>query len=67
MKPIPTEDIEHFMQEHIQGAQAAIVVDGSADELIAQLLAAGWTWADRPSVHCAGKRVRYLHLPEERR
>lgn len=58
-----SDELAHFTAEHMQGADAAIVVDGSADELIARLLAEGWTWDERPSVTCAGKRVHYLRAP----
>ncbi len=43
-------------------AKAAIVVDGNADEVIAGLLAAGWTLSDRAEL-IAGKRIRYLRTP----
>jgi hypothetical protein len=58
-----TSDLDHFISEHLKDAQAVLVVDGSANEVIAQLLATGWIWADRPTVHCTGKRVRYLQAP----
>lgn len=60
-----TDNLEHFVTEHLADTQAALVVDGSADKIITRLLAEGWTWADRPTVHCTGKRVRYLHPPKE--
>lgn len=44
---------------------AAIVQDGSADETVATLLAAGWTWDERPTEFLAGKRLRYLRAPGE--
>jgi hypothetical protein len=44
-------------------AKAAIVVDGSADEIVARLLAAGWTMDERVD-HVAGKRIRFLRTPE---
>jgi hypothetical protein len=58
-------DLNHFVQEHVDGCSAALVVDGNADEIITRLLAEGWTLVDRPSVHCAGKRVRYLQPPTD--
>jgi hypothetical protein len=47
---------------HCTQADAAIVVDGSADELLAEMLAAGWTW-DGTAEYMLGKRVRYLTPP----
>lgn len=43
-------------------AKAAIVVDGSADDVIAQMTAAGWTLDERVD-HVAGKRIRFLKMP----
>lgn len=43
---------------------AVIVADGNADELVATLLAAGWTW-DGNVEHVAGKRIRNLVPPPE--
>ena len=43
-------------------AKAAIVVDGSADDVIAQMTAAGWTLEERVD-HVAGKRIRFLKMP----
>lgn len=40
---------------------AAVVVDGNADELVAKMLAEGWTFEG--SEHVEGKRVRYLVPP----
>lgn len=48
-------------------AQAAIVVDGNADDIIARLLADGWTWSERPAEYGFGKRIRYLCPPERLR
>jgi len=45
------------------GADALLVVDGSADDTITQLLAAGWT-LDEGSEVVAGKRIRTVHPPE---
>jgi hypothetical protein len=48
------------------GAGAALVMQsGSADDLIVTLLAAGWTWSDRPTEVVAGKRIRYLTPPPD--
>lgn len=44
-----------------QGADAAIVVDGSADKIIEDMLAAGWTYLRTELM--AGKRIRYLQPP----
>jgi hypothetical protein len=43
-------------------ADALIVVDGSADQEIAAMLAAGWTLDDGAEV-VAGKRIRMMHPP----
>jgi hypothetical protein len=43
-------------------AKAAIVIDGSADDVIAQMTAAGWTLEERVD-HVAGKRIRFLKAP----
>jgi hypothetical protein len=45
-------------------ADAAIVVDGNGDDVIATLLAAGWTWDGNAEV-IAGKRIRNLVPPPE--
>lgn len=45
-------------------ADAAIVVDGSANETIARMLAEGWTWDGTAEV-VAGKRIRVLVPPPE--
>ena len=42
---------------------AAVVVDGSADQLVAQLMAEGWRYAGVE--HVEGKRVRYLRPPPD--
>lgn len=41
---------------------AAIVVDGNGDDVIAALLAEGWTWDGNVEV-VAGKRIRNLVPP----
>jgi hypothetical protein len=53
------------MVEHLAecaAVDAAIVVDGNADEIVAGLVAAGWTLRDRVD-RVAGKRVRFLEPP----
>lgn len=54
--------VEHIAQ--CVKPQAVIVADGNADELVATLLAAGWTW-DGNVEHVAGKRIRNLVPPPE--
>jgi hypothetical protein len=59
-----TDGPDHIIKHlHEADAQAVIVVDGSADGMLAELLAAGWTWAQEPAVLCSGKRIRHLRLP----
>ena len=41
---------------------AALVVDGSADEIIAKLISEGWTLTERED-HIGGKRIRYVQPP----
>lgn len=43
-------------------ADAAIIVNGSADDAIARLLEAGWTLEDKTKI-VAGKRIRYIRPP----
>lgn len=59
----PAEQIAEHLRDCAK-AQAAIVVDGSADLIIAELLIAGWRWASRPPERIGGKRIRYLEPPE---
>jgi len=59
-----SDELDHFIAEHVADTDAAIVVDGSADVIIARLLTEGWTFDERPSVTCMGKRVRYLRPPK---
>lgn len=56
----PVVLIEHMTV--CRGAQAVIVVDGSADQVIAGMLAAGWTLQEGTD-YVAGKRIRFLSLP----
>jgi hypothetical protein len=46
-------------------ADAVVVVDGSADDVIARMTAEGWTLEERVD-HVAGKRIRFLHPPGPR-
>lgn len=60
-----TPDGADAVAEHLAectGAKAAIVVDGSADDVVAKLLAAGWTLDERTDL-VAGKRIRFLRMP----
>lgn len=53
------------LAEHLAGcvgADAAIVVDGSGNDTIARLVAAGWT-LDEGAEHVLGKRIRTIHPP----
>jgi hypothetical protein len=47
---------------HCTSAQAAIVVDGPADDIITQLTRAGWVLEDRVDV-ISGKRIRFMRVP----
>jgi hypothetical protein len=51
---------EHLAQ--CTGASAAVVVDGNADAIIADLLAAGWTLDERTDC-ISGKRIRFVRPP----
>lgn len=53
------EFVEHLAE--CRQADAAIVVDGNGDDVVATLLAAGWTYSGVE--HVAGKRVRHLVPP----
>lgn len=52
--------VEHMAE--CTDAKAAIVMDGSADEVIARMVAAGWTLGERVD-RVAGKRIRFLSAP----
>lgn len=57
-----------ILVEHIKectDAQAAIVVDGSADEVIDRMGEAGWLLEERTD-YIAGKRIRFLKPPSTR-
>jgi hypothetical protein len=47
------------------GADAAVVADGNADDIVASLIAAGWT-LDDGAEFIAGKRIRMMHPPPDR-
>lgn len=55
----PEALVDHL--KHCREVDAAIVMDGNADELVAGLLAQGWTYEGVEYV--GGKRVRYLVPP----
>lgn len=63
-RPVTEADavVEHMAQ--CTDARAALVVDGSADQVIADLAAAGWTVYERVD-YVAGKRIRFLSPPRE--
>jgi len=52
--------VEHMA--HCTDAKAALVVDGNADDIIGQLVAAGWTLSERTD-RIAGKRIRFVIPP----
>lgn len=57
------EDLaEHLSQ--CRAVDAAIVVQGSADEVVSRLLAEGWTYEGVE--YLGDKRVRYLVPPSDR-
>jgi hypothetical protein len=56
-----TDLVEHLRD--CRKADAALVVDGNADDVIANLLAAGWTWSTRQTDYIGTKRIRYLTPP----
>jgi hypothetical protein len=58
----PQAVVDHMTRCHPVGA--AIVFDGNADDTVAKLLAAGWTWTEGTTTeYVAGKRLRYLTPP----
>jgi hypothetical protein len=62
----PTASAPDAMVAHLtecRKVDAAIVIDGNGDDVVATLLAAGWTYSGEE--HVAGKRVRYLVPPAE--
>lgn len=56
----PDAVVEHLLRS---GVGAAIVADGSADGIVEQLLAAGWTLDSDATAIVAGKRIRQLVPP----
>jgi hypothetical protein len=54
--------IEHIV--NCTPAKAAVVVDGSADDIVAGMVAAGWTLGGRVD-RVAGKRIRFLTPPPD--
>ena len=61
MSGTPAEQFAQHLRD--DGAQAAIVVDGSADDVVAELVAAGWTLEERVDL-VAGKRIRFMRMPD---
>jgi hypothetical protein len=56
------------MLEHIQEctpAKALVVVDGSADDIVARMQAEGWTLSERVD-RLLGKRIRFLTPPADK-
>lgn len=51
--------VDHLVE--CREVDAAVVVDGNADELVAKMVAEGWTFEGTEYVE--GKRVRYLVPP----
>jgi len=58
----PVENLVSHIKDCLE-ADAAIVVDGSADPLIEKLLSSGWTW-DGNVQYVEGKRIRTLTPPK---
>lgn len=66
-----SDDPATALAEHLRdcrGAHGALVMQsGSADPVIADMLAQGWTWAngteEASTERVAGKRIRYLNPP----
>jgi hypothetical protein len=52
--------IRHLIESD---ASAVIVADGPADDIIARMVAVGWTLKDETTI-IAGKRVRYIVPPD---
>jgi hypothetical protein len=57
----PVNELVEHLRDCLK-ADAAIVKDGSADDVVAELLAAGWT-LDSEVTYMAGKRIRMMHPP----
>jgi hypothetical protein len=57
-----------MLVEHIKDctdAQAVVVVDGSADDIITRMVADGWVLRDRID-RIAGKRIRFMEPPGDK-
>lgn len=57
--------VDHMVE--CRGVQAVIASQGPGENLdstVAEMLAAGWTWA-APTERIGGKRIRYLSPPPE--
>lgn len=63
-EPSEPSDAEVLVSHLIEctDAKAAIVVDGSADDVIAMMIAAGWMLDSRVDL-VSGKRIRFLVAP----
>jgi hypothetical protein len=60
-------DPAQILADHLAectGADAAIVADRNADDVVASLAAAGWT-LDEGAEFIAGKRIRMMHPPQK--
>lgn len=57
----PAEQVTAHLRDCMH-AQAAIVCDGSGDDVVTTLVAAGWTLDERVD-YVAGKRIRTLNPP----
>lgn len=57
------EEVAAHLRDCAQVDAAIVMQSGSADGVIATLLAQGWTWDERPTEHVGGKRIRYLRPP----
>jgi hypothetical protein len=56
----PADEIARYVKD--SGAVGALVVDGNADDMIAGLVAAGWTLQEGAAM-VGGKRVRFICPP----
>lgn len=59
------ENAADRLVEHVAectGAQAMVVVDGNADEIVTRMVEAGWTLDERVDL-VEGKRIRFLIPP----
>lgn len=62
--PPTYEEAGRVIAEHMKtrGVSSAVVVDGSADDIIARFTAEGWE-LDEGTDYVSGKRIRYLRPP----